>query len=306
MNEPESNDRARRASDDQSAQDNLGRVALASRAVAAAVAVATAHGIAVDEPQVVASGYAVRVHLRPAPIVARVSTLTALLRSPIAEWLGREVAVASFLAGCGAPVVAPSDALPPGPHHHDGLFMSFWRYAEPVADVAPDPDMTGRMLSELHSVLRGYPGSLPLLAPPLNDIPRGLERIESVSGILTAGDIALLRDTYISLLPQLSNPAGPLQPLHGDAHRYNLILTAKGPVWNDFEDTCMGPVEWDLINLDDREKAAYANAPADDALELYRKARQLHAIVWVYALLPESPAWAEVAGTMLNDLRGRA
>ena len=51
------------------------RSALTARAVAAAVSVATAHGINIDEPQVIADAYSVRIHLKPAPIVARVSTI---------------------------------------------------------------------------------------------------------------------------------------------------------------------------------------------------------------------------------------
>jgi len=50
------------------------------RAVAAAVAVARAHGLAVGEPAVLSDGVNLVVHLRPAPVVARVATLTPLLR----------------------------------------------------------------------------------------------------------------------------------------------------------------------------------------------------------------------------------
>jgi hypothetical protein len=132
------------------------RAALTARAVTASVTVAAAHGLRVDDPRVLADGCAVRVYLRPAPVVARISTLTALLRTPIEAWLAREVAVADFLAAHGAPVVAPSDTLPPGPHHRDGLVMTFWRYAQPVSEAVPDTTVTGRMLAELHAVLREY------------------------------------------------------------------------------------------------------------------------------------------------------
>jgi thiamine kinase-like enzyme len=93
-----------------------------------------------------------------------------------------------------------------------------------------------------------------------------------------------------------------LQPLHGDAHALNLIPTAKGLLWNDFEDTCTGSIAWDLINLDDEGMAAYPNAPDFATLEPYRKMRQLHAIVWVYAISPELPDWLATAKTMLDNL----
>ena len=246
-----------------------------------------------------------RVHLRPAPVVARVSTITPMLRSPIDSWLAREVSITEFLAAQCAPVVAPSDILPPGPHHHDGLAMTFWRYVQPVSDAVPESVVTGRMLAELHVVLRDYPGELPLLVAPLNDIPRGLERLERAGNTLTPSDLMLLQETYDRLLPQLTNPVGSLQPLHGDAHAFNLLPTAEGLLWNDFEDTCMGPIAWDLINLDDEGRAGYIDAPEPAMLEPYRKVRQLHAIVWVYALLPEFPDWAEHAKVMLDDLRSQ-
>ncbi|MBD2777824.1 aminoglycoside phosphotransferase family protein [Iningainema sp. BLCCT55] len=280
----------------------LDRSALTNRAVAASMAVASAHGISVDDPHVLNNTYSLRVHLRPAPIVARISTFTPILRSPIESWLAREISVTEFLAAQGAPVVAPSDILPPNPHHYDGLVMTFWRYVQPISDALPESAIVGRMQAELHAVLQDFPGDLPLLAPPLNDIPRGLERIERIGNILTASELTLLHETYARLLPQLSNPVDSLQPLHGDAHAANLIPTAKGLLWNDFEDTCMGSIAWDLINLDDEGRAAYPNAPEPAMLKLYSLARQLHAIIWVYAHLPEFPEWIEPGRTLLDDL----
>ncbi len=282
------------------------RAAISARAVAAAVAVAKRHGIEVTEPVVLADRYAIRVHLRPAPVVARVSVYTALLRRPIEAWLARELDVATFLHGRSAPVVPPSDLLPPGPHVHDGFAISFWTHVPPVTEEPPSPEVTGRMLAELHGALRDYPGELPLLAPPLSDIPRGLERLEPMSDVLAANDLAMLHKVADRLLPALESTRAPLQPLHGDAHAYNLITSARGPLWNDFEDVCRGPVAWDLSSLGDPEGrllAAYPGAPSPDELVLYREVRLLHVVVWVFALLPEYDEWAAHARDMLDALR---
>jgi thiamine kinase-like enzyme len=117
-------------------------------------------------------------------------------------------------------------------------------------------------------------------------------------------DLELLREAYDTLLQKLKNPVGSLQPLHGDAHARNLIPTAKGLLWNDFEDICMGLVEWDLVNLDDAGRKAYGEIPEPEMLEIYQKVRKLHGIVWVYALSPEFPDWVEYVRSMLDDLRG--
>lgn len=283
--------------------EKTNRSTLTARAVKAAVSIASAHGIKVDAPRVLADAYSVRVYLHPAPIVARVSTITALLRSPIESWLAREISVVKYLAARGAPVIPPSDRLPAIPYQHDGLWMTFWHYVQPISDASPDPETIGGMLAELHTVLRDYPGDLPLLAPVLNDIPHGLERLKQIGNILPMSDLTLLQTTYDCLLPQLQQSIDLLQPLHGDANGSNLVSTTAGWLWNDFEDTCKGHIAWDLINLDEAGRAAYPNAPDPIVLEPYIALRKLHAIVWIYALQPEFPDWTNYAKAMLDELR---
>lgn len=285
------------------------RANIRQRAIAAAARVAARHGVHVQEPAVLADRYAVRVHLRPAPIVARVSTFTATLRAPIAAWLEREVAVTAYLHARGAPVVPPSALLPPGPHEEDGFSLSFWEHVAPNTEEPPSPEVAGRMLAELHRVLRDYPGELPVLAPPLNDIPRGLERIERIGDVLAPSELDMLRKVADRLLPLVTAPAELMQPLHGDAHGYNLISTARGLFWNDFEDTCKGPIGWDLSTLMDAEGKmleGYPGAPAPAELEPYRHMRLLQAAVWVFALAPEVDEWVVQARGMLDALRALA
>ena len=64
----------------------------------------------------------------------------------------REVSVAGFLARAGAPVVAPSAELDPGPHTHDGISLSFWEYIEEV-DVPLDATEAGHGLRACHELL---------------------------------------------------------------------------------------------------------------------------------------------------------
>lgn len=262
----------------------------ADRAVKAAVAVARAHGLRVDEPVVLASLYAVRVHLRPAPVVARVPTLTARVRSAIEPWLARELAIVNYLVSRGAPVVPPSSALPPGPHGHDGLAMTFWQYVEPDASRTVTAAETGRMLGELHAVLREYPGELPLLAPPLEDIPACLAMLDTDNvNAIDDADVAMLRAAHDRIAPRLRALSGPLQPVHGDAHTGNIIPTAQGLLWNDFEDISLGPIAWDLTSLAMCGEDALSEYPgtADPAtMELCQEARMLQLTCWLAALPP--------------------
>src|SRR5207248_11743176 len=111
----------------------------------------------------------VLLHLAPAPVVVRVATTTALVRPAVADTLAKDVALAGYLAEQGAPVVAPSPDLPPGPHHRDGFALTFWTYVAHDPDRRIAPAEVGVLLDELHAVLRGYPGVLPGV-PPL-DVP---------------------------------------------------------------------------------------------------------------------------------------
>ena len=61
----------------------------------AAEQVAQAHGITVSTAEVIADGSNLLVHLKPAPLLARVATTSALLRRPVSAWLGRDVSVAT-------------------------------------------------------------------------------------------------------------------------------------------------------------------------------------------------------------------
>ena len=285
---------------------------LSGRAQAAAVAVARAHGVRSSDPEILAARSNLLLHLRPAPVVARVALATAVLRPDVRDFFAREVAVAGFLAGQGVGVVPPSDEIPPGPHEHDGLILSFWRFVEPVPDRQPSVAEAAAALQELHGALRDFSGELPLLAPPLVEIPRLLDRIERL-GDLAASDLALLRDAWERLAPVLRSPARPARALHGDAHLRNLIPTAAGLLWNDFEDTCSGPVEWDLacfcpLLSEGREAAlaAYgAGAPALEELAPWLEARDLQGTVWLLAMSRPFPDRRPRAEEMLALWRDR-
>ncbi len=109
-------------------------------AVEAVVVLARENGLRVEEPTVLNDLFSLMVHLKPAPVVARVATCMPRLRTPIEDWLEREIAVMTYLAQQGAPVVTPSRELPPGPHERDGYWMSFWTYVEPDPDRTPTTD----------------------------------------------------------------------------------------------------------------------------------------------------------------------
>src|SRR4051794_15064607 len=207
--------------------------------LAAAQAVAREHGVACDEAVRIAAGSNVVVHLKPAPLVARVMTGTALLHDDPEQWLAREVAVGAFLAGRTDLIVPPSDMLPPGPHEQDGLWMTLWRFVPHDAQAAPpEPRELGRSLRALHAALADFPGDL----APLSEIRDWLARLLAElrpSPALTRQDIDWLRFQMEALTPAVFESSLPAQALHGDASMSNLLRTEGGLVWNDLEDVCI-------------------------------------------------------------------
>jgi hypothetical protein len=207
-------------------------------AVDAAVSLAAAHGVRVTDPVVLLDGSNLLLHLRPAPIVARVPAVTARFRHGDA-WLRREVAVAGFLHDAGAPVVAPSRELPPGPHARDGQLMTFFEYARAV-DGPLDAREAGRRLRLCHDALRGYPGELPRHAL--------LEEARALVDVLDLPDdrAGPLRHAGARIRARLDALDPELRPVHGDGDLRNVIQTESGPLWNDWEDACLAPLAWDL------------------------------------------------------------
>jgi Ser/Thr protein kinase RdoA (MazF antagonist) len=254
-------------------------------ALTAAVAVAAAHGVTASDPVILRDRLNVLVHLRPAPVVARVAGSIARVR-PGEGWLRRELAVASHLARAGAPVVAPSAELPPGPHTHEGRVVSFWQFV-PENGERVDPTAAGAALADCHAALRDYHGSLPVLAcvTEAEAMLAGLAAEE----VLSSMEAARLLERIEEITTVLGSLRAPVQPLHGDAHLNNVLNGPDGPLWNDWEDTCIGPVGWDaacLLNSSqgpERAEAAYAASGIhlnSAELELWREARELQVAIW--------------------------
>jgi Ser/Thr protein kinase RdoA (MazF antagonist) len=93
-----------------------------------------------------------------------------------------------------------------------------------------------------------------------------------------------------ALTPTVFESALPAQALHGDVSLSNLLPTGRGLLWNDLEDVCCGPVEWDLAGLVSSARArgpafveellAGYGGPGLDDLEPFLEAHALYEAVW--------------------------
>ncbi|HEY0637232.1 MAG TPA: phosphotransferase [Pseudonocardiaceae bacterium] len=297
---------------------------LARRAVAAAVKAGRAHSLRCDEPRLLSARGNAIVHLAPSPVVARVSTLTAFTRRDPAAWLAREVAVCASAAAHGGPVVPPSDLVDPGPHEVDGLAMTFWAHVEP-SDERPDAEAAGTALAELHAALAHHRDPLPLLTPVFDQVDDALHAFER-DGAVDDELLAAMRAEHAAIGAEITALAGangarpgggqPSGVLHGDAHGGNLLRVGGRWLWTDLEESCRGPLTWDLAVLagaagDDgpRVRAAYARAtgrpdPGDEQLAPWLRARELEATVWLLGMAHQHPAgYAAAAADLAAQYR---
>ncbi|MCW5831431.1 MAG: aminoglycoside phosphotransferase family protein [Labilithrix sp.] len=202
------------------------------------------------EPAVVADKSNLVLRLAPHPIVARVAMATSLVRVGMA-WLRREVEISRFLAERGCGVTRPSTRLPAGPFERGGLVISFWDEEEIVAD-RPDPRAAGAALREAQRALARYDAT----ALPVWGSVDEARQVFARARFFTGPELRRMKHAWEEvdgIVASAPSRTASFQAVHGDAHIGNVLATARGPVWTDWEDAFVGPVEWDIASL--RSKA---------------------------------------------------
>jgi aminoglycoside phosphotransferase (APT) family kinase protein len=205
----------------------------------------------VCQPRVIADRSNLVLALDPLPLVARVAMATSASRVGL-EFAGREVLVARFLDAAGCAVTRPAAAVEPGPHEREGLVISLWE--REVLEGELDPRLAGARLAECHRALAGLDRAV---------LPRwgGWEEARAVldralaSPHLTEPERERVRRAWEigeRLVEGAAARSASMQAVHGDAHLGNVLGSTRGPVWTDWEDAFVGPVEWDLASLRSR------------------------------------------------------
>ncbi|MGH3917115.1 MAG: phosphotransferase family protein [Pseudonocardiaceae bacterium] len=293
-----------------------------NRAVAAAAAAGRDLGLTVTDPRVLYDVFSVIVHLSPAPVVVRVPTVlprtVAADQNAQAAQQRSELAVAGWLADRGHPVVPPSPLVAREPVRRAGFSMTFWQFVEQIPTPEPDPDRRATVTAHLHATLREYPAELPFLMPLDASIPDCLTRLERYPELLGATDLDRARREWSILEPLTSSrsafevafPGVDVQPIHGDAPSFNIIVTPEGELCSDFEHVTLGPVEWDLTLTGPQHQAAYDAAAAllglrsldQRLLRVMESARMLQ-IVACLALTPQLPMLGEALRSSVDQWR---
>jgi hypothetical protein len=204
-----------------------------------AVEAARAAGLDCADARLLRERSAALVELPRAGVMARVE------QPGCTEQAERQVRVARFYADRGAPT-ARLAACPGQPVERGGCAVTFWELLVPVARR-----VTPRAIGALLRALHGAAG------PPLDaDLP-GLDPVPAIRWFQERPAIDLGSETtaaFDRLLEERErdwrawahrDPLG-LRLLHGDLHADNVVVTARGPVLVDLEDSGVGPASWDL------------------------------------------------------------
>ena len=217
----------------------------------AAVEVGRRFGIKSADPVLIQESNNTVVWLSPQPVIAKVAT-----RADSAEGLIREHEVAVALDALNTPVGPPLKGSSPLQHRSTGFTVTLWERLERDPNGVTSGEMLGLSLRQVHEALA-------LSGIDLSDFRLWLRRARSALSndvlldALAKDDVAFLRSAFDALLIQLDARMFSLQPLHGEPHDGNRIMTPSGLRWIDFESVCRGPLEWDLLFLPEDASNAF-------------------------------------------------
>jgi Phosphotransferase enzyme family len=233
------------------------------RAVAAAMATASALDLTVDDAIVLHDSNKLALRLLPCDVLARVA--------PVGQEVAQfEVELAQRLAETESPVAALEPRVEPRVYERDGFVVTLWTYYESVERPEFSPADYASALERLHAGMR----TLDITAPHFTD--RVAEAQQLVAGrdrtpVLADADRELLSNKLRTPRRAIEDHGAPEQLLHGEPHPGNVLNTKNGPLFIDLETCCRGPVEFDVAHVPQEVSERYPDADQ----ELLRECRIL-------------------------------
>jgi thiamine kinase-like enzyme len=225
------------------------------RAMAAAMSVAGAVGLAVDDTIVLQDSNRLTLRLLPCDVLARVAPV----EHQVAQF---EIELARLLAESGCPVAALEPRVEPCVYERDGFTVTLWTYYEPAGPAEPLPAAYASGLERLHAGLR----KLDVPAPHFTDRVEQAQRLvanRDRTPALADADRELLGDTLRDLRRAIGDRNAAEQLLHGEPHPGNVLSTQSGLLFIDLETCCRGPVEFDLAHAPEEVSEHYPDVDQD-------------------------------------------
>lgn len=254
-------------------------------AMGAAMSIASALGLRVDDAIVLDHSNKLALRLMPCDVFARV----AYVGQEVAEF---EVELAQRLAGTGSPAAALEPRAEPRVYVRDGFAVTLWTYYEPVPPRVVAPAEYAHVLERLHAGTR----RIDMVTPHFTDRvaeARALVADPDRTPALPDADRELLSNTLRSMSREIVDRGSLEQVLHGEPHPGNLLRTNRGLLFIDLETCCRGPVEFDIAHAPEEVSDHYPDVDQ----ELLRRCRVL--------MLAMIVTWRWDRGDRLPDGRRR-
>jgi thiamine kinase-like enzyme len=265
-----------------------------SRAMAAAMSIASSLDLAADDAVVLHDSNKLTLRLLPSDVLARVAPAA----NQIAQF---EVELAQRLAESGCPVAALERRVDPGVYERDGFVVTLWTYYEPVTAQDVSPADYASALERLHAGMR----KVDIPAPHFMDRVEQAQRLVASRDLtpeLAAADREILGETLRSLRKAIGDRGAAEQLLHGEPHPGNLLATKNGLLFIDLETCCRGPVEFDLAHAPEEVSEHYPGVDQD----LLRECRILvlaMITMWRWERGDQLPNGRQLAAEWLSQIR---
>jgi hypothetical protein len=265
------------------------------RAVAAAISIASALDLTVDDAIVLHDTNRLVLRLLPCDVVARVANV---VHQPGAEF---EVELAQRLAKTESPVAALEPRVEPRVYVRDGFVVTLWIYYEPVPPRAVAPAEYAHALERLHAGMRQIDVTTPHFTDRVAEA-QWLVASRDHTPALADADRELLSNTLRSLRRTIADRGAAEQLLHGEPHPGNVLRTKNGLLFADLETCCRGPVEFDIAHVPEEVSEHYPDADQ----ELLRECRILMLAMvaaWRWDRDDQFPNGRRAAAELLSEMR---
>ncbi len=265
-----------------------------SRAAAAAMSIAAALDLIVDDAIVLHKSNNLALRLLPCDVVARVAPAA----QHVAEF---EIELAQRLTEVECAVGSLEPRVAPRAYEHDGFVVTFWTYYESVTPREPSPTEYANALWRLHVGMRTLDVATPHFTDRVAEAQLLVESRKRTPQLADADREILIR-TLRSVRRSIIRHGAPEQLLHGEPHPGNVLNAKDGLRFIDLETCCRGPVAFDLAHVPEEVSARYPGADH----ELLGECRLLVLAMvsaWRWDAGDQFPDRQRAARELLNALR---
>jgi Ser/Thr protein kinase RdoA (MazF antagonist) len=192
------------------------------RAVAAALSIASALGLAVDDAVVLHNSNKLTLRLLPCDVLARVA--------PLARQVALfEVELAQRLSETESPVATFDPRAQPRVYERDGYVVTLWTYYAPVTPPDIAPADYANALGPLHAAMRKLDVTTPHFVDRVAEAEQLVASRDQTPALADA-DREFLSSTLRRLRRSIADRGTAEQLLHGEPHPGNVLSTTNGPL----------------------------------------------------------------------------